>query len=264
LIVDSHFHAWTDDCQFTAERGYKPKAAKPIGECFDVHDAHGVTHGVLVQPSFLGTDNSYMIACLKRFPDRLRASVVVSPDITDAELEEMHEVGVVGIRLNLISSKYVINHQLPHIHRLYEWAAEHGWHIEVFADGAAWADVTARLLPFGVDIVVDHFGMPNAKFDPDDIGHKAILKAAESGKVWVKFSGFYRPNVPDLKPYAENFLKACGPKRIVWASDFPWTGHEGKHTYHRTMEVLEDWVGDANIRAQIMGANAMTLFRFLP
>ena len=34
-----------------------------------------------MQPSFLGTDNSYLLACVKRHPARLRAVAVVDPTI---------------------------------------------------------------------------------------------------------------------------------------------------------------------------------------
>ena len=207
-------------------------------------------------------DNSYILDCLRQHPDRLRASVVVGPDLDEPLLEEMDELGVVGLRLNLISTKTVLNHQTHHIFPLYEWAAAHNWHVEVFADGAMWVDVAARLLPFGVTIVVDHFGMPNAAMDPGDIGHKAILKAAESGQVWAKFSGFYRPDVPNLGPYAARLLEVCGPDRIVWASDFPWTGHETLHRFQTTLDNLSKWVEDPDLRAKIMGENAANLFRF--
>lgn len=262
MIVDSHFHAWTEECPLATEHSYKPVEAKPIDTCFEIHDAHGVTHGVLVQPSFLGFDNRYILDCLRQFPDRLRASVVVGPDVGEKQLEEMDALGVVGLRLNLISAKTILNHQSPHIFPLYEWAAAHNWHVEVFADGAIWADVAARLLPFGVTIVADHFGMPNAALDPEDIGHKAILKAAETGKVWTKFSGFYRPKVPDLAPYAARLLEACGPDKIVWASDFPWTGHETLHPFQTTLDNLGNWVEDPALRAKVMGENAANLFRF--
>ena len=235
---------------------------RPIDTCLDIHNAHGVTHGVLVQPSFLGFDNSYILDCLSQYPNRLRASVVVGPDLDERMLEEMDTLGVVGLRLNLISTKTILNHQTHHIFPLYEWAAAHNWHVEVFADGAMWVDVAARLQPFGVTIVADHFGMPNAALDPGDIGHKAILEAAESGQVWVKFSGFYRPHVPDLAPYATRLLEACGPDRIVWASDFPWTGHETLHPFQTTLDNLGEWVEDPNLRAKIMGENAATLFQF--
>ena len=54
-----------------ADRGYQPAEARPIEDAFALHARHGVTHGVLIQPSFLGTDNGYMLECLRASPDRL-------------------------------------------------------------------------------------------------------------------------------------------------------------------------------------------------
>ena len=57
---------------------------------------------MLVQPSFLGTDNSYLVAALKEQPQRLRGVVVVDPMIAQSELDDLSTAGVVGVRLNLI------------------------------------------------------------------------------------------------------------------------------------------------------------------
>lgn len=64
--------------------------------------ANGMSKGVLVQPSFLGTDNSYLVAALQKYPDRFRGIAVVAPTISGAELQKLQDAGVVGIRLNLV------------------------------------------------------------------------------------------------------------------------------------------------------------------
>ena len=38
--------------------------------------ANDMTQGVLVQPSFLGTDNSYLVASLRKYPGRFHGIVV--------------------------------------------------------------------------------------------------------------------------------------------------------------------------------------------
>jgi predicted TIM-barrel fold metal-dependent hydrolase len=43
-------------------------------------DRYGMSHGVLIQPSFLGTDNAYMVQGLRTAPERLRGIAVVSPE----------------------------------------------------------------------------------------------------------------------------------------------------------------------------------------
>ena len=60
---------------------------------------------MLIQPSFLGTDNRFMLDALRRYPQRLRGVAVVDASISDTQLDELEEAGVVGIRLNLIGRR---------------------------------------------------------------------------------------------------------------------------------------------------------------
>lgn len=262
MIVDSHFHAWSSDGDFAADRAYLPAAAKSIDDGLAVQARHGVTHGVLIQPSFLGTDNSYILDCLRAHPDQLRATVVVDPDIPEAELEAMDRLGVVGFRLNLHSSKTMPNYTSPAYHRLFEWAAAHNWHAEVLAQGAIWADVLQHLRPWKLTVVVDHFGIPNPRLDPDETGVDAILAAGCEGRAWVKFSAPYRQSVRDLPGYAARLLAAFGRERVVWASDYPWTKHEEGQSYQALLDALADWVPEDELRRAILGPNAARLFRF--
>jgi len=56
--------------------------------------ANGMTQGVLIQPSFLGTDNSCLVAALRKYPDRFREIAVVEPTIAGAELQQLQDAGV--------------------------------------------------------------------------------------------------------------------------------------------------------------------------
>jgi hypothetical protein len=61
---------------------------------------------VIVQPSPYGTDNSLILDKLVEYqaektPRKVRAIAVIDPDnITDIELDRMHQLGVRGIRVN--------------------------------------------------------------------------------------------------------------------------------------------------------------------
>lgn len=262
MIVDSHFHAWSPASNLAVDRAYAPAAATTIEDALVMQVRHGVDHAVMIQPSFLGTDNSYILDCLKAHPNRLRATVVVDPAIRESELEAMDRLGVVGFRLNLHSAKSMPNYASPLYHRLYDWAAAHGWHAEVIAQGAIWADVLLRLKPWKLTVVVDHFGMPSPAADPDEIGFGAVLEAGREGRAWVKFSAPYRQEVPDLARYAARLLAAFGRGRIVWASDYPWTNHETGRSYQALLDALTGWVPDDELRQAILGPNAARLFRF--
>ncbi|WP_350340910.1 amidohydrolase family protein, partial [Escherichia coli] len=58
--------------------------------------------GVLIQPSFLGTDNSYMVSGLRQAPERLRGIAVLAPEAEAGTMRDLAGAGVVGLRLNLI------------------------------------------------------------------------------------------------------------------------------------------------------------------
>ena len=58
---------------------------------------------VLVQPTFYGTDNRLTLDVLRRVGDRCRAVVRVEDDVTDAELDGFHELGVRALRLDLFA-----------------------------------------------------------------------------------------------------------------------------------------------------------------
>lgn len=262
MIVDSHFHAWPPGSALAADRAYVPVDAKTIEDALAVQARHGVTHGVMIQPSFLGTDNGYILDCLKAYPERLRATVVVDPDISEADLAAMDRLGVVGFRLNLHSAKTMPNYASLAYHRLYDWAVAHDWHVEVIAEGAIWADVLRRLAPWNLTVVVDHFGMPCPAADPDEIGLDAVLRASREGRAWVKFSAPYRQSVANLPHHAARLLAAFGRDRVVWASDYPWTKHEAGRSYRETLDALSGWVPDAELRQAILGPNAARLFRF--
>src|SRR3712207_3862358 len=102
MAVDTHAHVFRRGLKLADFRRYAPDYDAEIEDYLRQLDAHAVTHGVLVQPSFLGTDNSYLVEALQQYPERFRGIAVVPPDFAMAELEALDKVGAVGIRLNLI------------------------------------------------------------------------------------------------------------------------------------------------------------------
>ena len=77
--VDTHAHVFTRDLPMPDQRrapsGYDARPEDYLQQL----DANGISHGVLVQPSFLGTDNSYLVDALRRYPQRLRGIAVWNP-----------------------------------------------------------------------------------------------------------------------------------------------------------------------------------------
>src|SRR5688572_23628541 len=100
--VDAHAHVMRRDWPLASVRHSAPKRDVTVEEYIATLDRHDVSHGVLTAPSFYGTDNRLLLAALDAFPQRLRGTVIVAPDVDPQSLADMNARGVVGIRLNWV------------------------------------------------------------------------------------------------------------------------------------------------------------------
>jgi predicted TIM-barrel fold metal-dependent hydrolase len=227
---------------------------------------NGVSHAVLVQPSFLGTDNSFFLDVAKRYPRRFRGVAVVDCAVTDHELALLDSTGVVGIRLNLVGLK-LPQLTAPDWRRLFARVNALGWHVEVHRQAVDLHAVVGPLLEQGCTVVVDHFGRPDPRTAADDPGFTYLLSLAATGRVWVKLSAAYRSAVNDNgtalgTALASQLLDAYTPARLVWGSDWPHTQHQQLVDYTATRRALDLWVPDAAQRESILTSSARTLYRF--
>lgn len=264
MSVDSHFHVFTAQQAVLGAR-YSPSYAASLATWQAASQAVGVTHGVLVQTSFKGTDNAYLLAHLKQHPDTLRGVAVVAPSAGFAQLEDLHGLGVRGIRLNLAGQS----------HDMAAWSAakplwdavlQLGWHVELHTDAGALSKVLA-VLPQALPVVIDHFGKPG-KASLRDETVVAVQRRSTGGvlskvpHVHVKLSAAYRLQVElDPKDLATLWLGELGPQALLWGSDWPCTNFEAQADYPALHGALEHWLGqDAGAVQAARSANAMRLY----
>lgn len=239
--VDTHVHVFTRALPLAAGRRHSPSGDFTPDDLFAVTSRHGVHEIVVVQPSFLGTDNTYLLDTLSRAPERLRGIVVVDPGVTDATLDAYATAGVVGIRLNLLG-KDLSAVLTPDWIALLKRIAARGWQIEIQAEGKAFLPLLDAIVPLGAPVVVDHFGRPDPKLGIDDPGFRRLLAAGPDGPLFVKISGSYRCGGAVVAPYARALLDALGPGRLLWGSDWPHTEHETTRRYEDGLTELWTWL----------------------
>jgi 2-pyrone-4,6-dicarboxylate lactonase len=101
--IDAHCHVFGPDAVFpyAPERKYTPCDA-PKEKLFALRDYLGFWGNVIVQATCHGHDNRALVDALKASDGRARGVASVRPDISAAELSEMHEAG--GARRALHSS----------------------------------------------------------------------------------------------------------------------------------------------------------------
>ena len=261
IRIDTHAHSFTSDCAFVSGRQYTPERDAPLEAYLALLDDNGISHGVLTQPSFLGTDNGFLLECLRRAKGRLRGIAVLAPDTPMDELDRLAKAGIVGIRVNLVRGD-----PLPLGDQawqgLFARVAALTWQVEVYAVSRDIPGVLDQLRPSGVRVVIDHFGRPDPGLGVGDPGFKALLAGAAGGRLWVKMSGPYRLEGGDARAYAGALMEAFGPRRLLWGSDWPWTLHSEGKLYGETLAWLNDWVPDTNVRAEILGPTPFALFGF--
>ena len=88
---DSHFHIYGPFDRFPAasEGRFSPVQAFTIEDAFALWDRIGVSRGVIVHAVGAGDDNAVTYDALRRFPDRLRATAILQPDVSDRRLDEL-------------------------------------------------------------------------------------------------------------------------------------------------------------------------------
>jgi predicted TIM-barrel fold metal-dependent hydrolase len=256
--VDCHAHVFSAEAPAVALARYRPAYAATLESWRDQWRRAGVTHGVLVQPSFFGTDNGEMLAAIARAPDRVRGVAVVAPEIADAELDAMHAGGVRAVRLNLQGAgDYAAFSQAPW-RGLFERIARRGWHLEAFVEAGRAPQLAAAIARSRIGIVFDHFANPGAE---PSTTYDALRALARDRAVYVKLSGPYRTSHPAPAELARRCLDSLGTERVVWGSDWPWTRHEAGRDYPALRDALDDWVGEARAPA-VLWDNAARLYDF--
>lgn len=242
--VDTHVHVFTRALPLAAGRRHSPSGDFTPADLFAVAGRHGIGRIVLVQPSFLGTDNSYLLATLALAPDRLRGIVVIDPAVADAQLDGFARAGVVGIRLNLLG-KDLRTVLAADWTALLKRVAARGWQIEIQAQGRDLPSLIDGLAPFGAPLVIDHFGRPDPVLGVGDPGFRRLLAAGPGGPLYVKISGSYRCGGADAAPYARALLDTLGPGRLLWGSDWPHTQFEAVRSYGDGVAELSAWLSPA-------------------
>ena len=258
--VDWHAHVFLSSLPMEKNRRYAPAYDATLDDYVSLLLKHDLSGGLLVQPSFLGTDNSFLMSCLELArkqpaPLWLKAVVVVPPDISDKALKEYDAAGVVGTRLNLLR-RDIPDFSDPLWVRFFNRINSLGWHVEVQLEGWRWPQVFDQLAGECERLVIDHFGLPDVHNPFGCVGFRKIC-AYQGDNLWIKTSAPYRvyPSL-DHKGAAEachglyqDLLDSRGDQALLWGSDWPWTQFETDLAYSDTVAWLADWQKRDSVQA---------------
>lgn len=261
--VDCHMHLY--DSRIPAAPGatlLPPDAS--LQDYRQLQQRLGIRRMVIVTPSTYGTDNRVLLDGLLRSRGDARGVAVVASTITDAELAELHQAGVRGIRFNLS----VGSQALDGIEQLAARVAELGWNVQV-ATGPLLPEVAPRLLALPGKLVIDHMGHVPQPEGLKSEAYAALMKLLDTDRGWVKLSAPYlrsktgAPLFEDVSRVASALI-SHRPERMLWGSDWPHPTLPAsqKPDDGQILDLLAGWAPEARTQAMILRDNPVQLYGF--
>lgn len=224
--VDAHCHVFGpgDDFPYAPERKYTPCDAGK-DQLFALRDHLGFARNVVVQATCHGADNRAMVDALEHSNGTARGVATVRPDISEAELSDMHDAGVRGVRFNFV--KRLVDRKPDEFYRgIIEKIAALGWHIVVYFEAADLEERWDFFTSIPTIVVVDHLGRPDVNQPVDGPEFGRFLSFMERDNIWTKvtcperLSKMPPPDYTDFVPFARHVVELF-PDRVLWGTDWP-------------------------------------------
>ena len=250
--IDAHSHVWTPDVKkYPLAPGYKVADMQPPSFTAEELQAEmmpvGVNRVVLIQMSFYGFDNSYMLDCMAKYPGMFSGVAVIDQkgDNPTPKMLDLKKKGVRGFRI------------APKTKKVDEWL-DGDCMEEMWTTGAKEGMAMCCLMnPNGLPaldkmcqkhrdttVVIDHLARIGltGKIESEEVD--ALCKMAKHPNVYVKVSAFYalgKKQMPyhDLAPLIKKVYQAFGAKRLMWATDCPYQV-QGPHTYKASIDLIKN------------------------
>lgn len=247
--IDAHVHVWTSDTnRYPLKSGYpKEKMRAPSftpEELFAHTRPCGVDKVVLIQMSYYGYDNSYMLDMIRKHEGFFSGVAVI--DRNDRPREKMLELARQGVRGFRIGAG-----RLPADRWLDGDGMAAMWKCGADERLAMCPLINPQYLP-AVDrmcrrfpdtpVVIDHFARIgiDGQFRKADLDNLCGLAKHKNVHVKVSaFSALGKQEAPylDLAPMIRRVLDAFGPERLMWATDGPWQ-MMGGHKYKDSIDLI--------------------------
>jgi len=226
--VDAHCHVFGpgEEFPFAPQRKYTPCDASKQ-QLFDLRDHLGFSRNVVVQATCHGADNSAMVDVLNNAQGLARGVATITEDISDEELQALHQAGVRGVRFNFVK-RLVDALPFDSLARIAHRIKSLDWHIVIYFESQDLPELYDFFTSLPTTVVVDHMGRPDVTKPVDGEEFKLFLKLmAENENFWSKVScperisvdgpsKQYQDVVPFARAVVENF-----PDRVLWGTDWP-------------------------------------------
>ncbi len=250
--IDAHVHVWTPDTtRYPLALGYTKENMKPGSftpeDLFKHCEPAGVRRINLIQISFYGFDNSYMLDMIAKHPEVFVGTAVIDPLGKDpaGQMSELAKKGVRAFRIHPKLSQQPVEKWLqPEGYRkMFEAGARNNQAMSclIGPDGLPELDRICAAFP-DTPVIIDHLARIGADGVIRDADVDRLCAMAKHKKVMLKVGAFYalgkkKPPYDDLAPLIKKVVTAFGPKRCMWESDGPFQV-DGEHTYQASVDLI--------------------------
>lgn len=247
--IDAHAHVWTPDTKtYPLDTRYSLEAMQPPSftpeQLMQHASASKVGRVVLIQMSFYGVDNSFMLDTIAKYPGRFSGVAVI--DENDRPTETMKTLRPKGVRgFRIVSGKKDPATWLSHdgMRTMWAEAADQAMAICPLINPEYLESVDAMCVKYPkTTVVIDHFARVgiDGKIRQSDVD--ALCRLSRHENVYVKTSAFYAlgkkaPPYTDLGTMIHRLAHEFGTNRLMWASDCPYQVQQ-PHTYHDSIDLI--------------------------
>ena len=225
--VDAHCHVFGpgDVFPYAETRKYTPCDAGKE-QLWALRNHLGFSKNVIVQASCHGSDNRALIDALEASENSARGVAVVTPDVSDEALEQLHTAGVRAVRFNFVKRLVDV---LPkeQLLSIAERIKSLGWHIVIYFESQELFELYNFFTSLPTEVVVDHMGRPDLSKSIEDPAFQLFHKLMrEHENFWCKVTCPERlsnqgpPLYADFIPFAKSLVEAF-PDRVLWGTDWP-------------------------------------------
>jgi D-galactarolactone isomerase len=274
---DCHHHIY-DAARFKPVRdgsGFQPNAR--VEEYRLLQRRMGLARDVIVTPLPYAGDNRITLDAIRRLGPNARGVALLRPDVTDAQLRELTEGGIHGVRFSMGATNLGSSNAIADIEPISKRVASFGWHVQIRMRPDQIVQNERLLNRIPTSIVFDHLGVLGSV----GVAHPAftiVRRMIDSGHTWVKLSGAYltvakmtdgqlsTSLTTDYTPattIARAFV-AAAPERMVWGSDWPHptAGANSKPDDAKLFDLLNEWAPNSATRHRILVENPEALYGF--
>jgi len=263
---DAHCHVFGPAHKFpyAADRSYTPPDA-PVENLRKLHAKLGISRAVIVHASCHGTEMGVTLDAIASSRDTYRGVACVADEVTDRELQRLHDGGIRGIRFNFVKHLGGVP-DLGVFHKMLARIKPMGWHVVLHFDAEdilTQQDLLARIeIPF----IIDHMGRVKAAEGLQQRPFQLLLDLYRNNPLaWIKVCGSERVSVGkrpfrDAVPFARALI-AVDSGRILWGTDWPHPNiTKDMPNDGELVDLFAEICPDALVRQQILVENPTRMY----